>query len=704
MGIKRKIRKTISIVLVLSIILSNQAAIYAESWERDEENSYTTENGNESITHIEGTKETSSGMGSVIQRKITEITTRVTGNQDPNATNAENVAQETSTSYDIEQENGGSWEGFYKNFIREIGAIRFTFYDTNGNHVTERIIAPKQFQGSEYEFTPSLIMGTNNIIIRDSKSPFKLNLQGILFSDNIPFMVYHTHETVLKINNKNTDEISNKFIESESGDDEDSTTSNMKSMIDLTKWNNPKNTSDWLNEKDEQGNELVNLKNLDNEIKFGLKNKEGKEVNVIEWLGEIDETTKTTPSIKIEPISFYPDSTEEIMCDSLEVSEKYNLTYDTAMARATDELGKIYTEDTRFATIEHEDGETFGEAFDKFKSNTISNAKNVGLGIAEFFEGLLTGEKTIGNKAVNANAATRTAQLLNTNNVYIHIGIQTIDVSANEYSRMNDYVEQIEKGVGTAAVFAATGAGALAGAAKGAVAGAIAGPAGAAIGALVGLGVGFIVGKLISKPVSMVVDAANEAFNEQHRTNKEFMENLDPDAGYKDQHVSGIDFRRYAQYFNRKFIRLSYTETTKYVREWQKGKGNANISAKDAWNTIKNINDVSKTIGFKGIATSIKIIDAGKHSFAIPIGSLIPPISSSDFDRTAEEMGIKKQTKTEEEIAIDELPMSEGEFSKLADNYSAYIEEYQIYNIPEENLNFMKELFQKIFIRIKYCN
>lgn len=189
MGIKRKIRKTISIVLVLSIILSNQAAIHADSWERDEENSYTTENGNESITHIEATKETSDGMGSVIQRKITEITTRVTGAENANTTNAENVAEEISTLFDIEEENNGDWAGFYKNFIREIGAVRFTFYDKNGEHVTERIIAPTQFnKGNEYEFTPPFVKGANNIIIRDSKSPFKINLQGINFSNNIPFM------------------------------------------------------------------------------------------------------------------------------------------------------------------------------------------------------------------------------------------------------------------------------------------------------------------------------------------------------------------------------------------------------------------------------------------------------------------------------------------------------------------------------------
>ena len=69
-------------------------------------------------------------------------------------------AKEIPISMNIDESESDSWEGWYKNYIVDLNAVRFRFFDGNGIKVREEICLPSQYTGSSYSF--------ENIYIRNS--------------------------------------------------------------------------------------------------------------------------------------------------------------------------------------------------------------------------------------------------------------------------------------------------------------------------------------------------------------------------------------------------------------------------------------------------------------------------------------------------------------------------------------------------------
>ena len=89
---------------------------------------------------------------------------------------------------------------------------------------------------------------------------------------------------------------------------------------------------------------------MDKEVGFNLLDKEGKNISVSEWL-KSGEDGKLN-SITIEPIAFFPGSTEEIYERNKKCSEEYNMNFDNAFQRTLTNL-KAAGEELELARINY---------------------------------------------------------------------------------------------------------------------------------------------------------------------------------------------------------------------------------------------------------------------------------------------------------------------------------------------------------------
>ena len=177
-------------------------------------------------------------MNSVIS-KINAIDDTVinTGNLD---------IEEVALSYTLNNDN---WIAFYKNFIRELGGIKISYYNESGNLIAKKNVLPKQFEGTSYEFEKETVYVDNTFILRDTVNKYSIDLSSFNFTDNIPCFIKRSENNTSFGNIE--DGIKDSFVE-----------------VDFNKWENCKSAG-----------------------------------------------------ILIEPITFYPDSTEEIYCNDKTISK-----------------------------------------------------------------------------------------------------------------------------------------------------------------------------------------------------------------------------------------------------------------------------------------------------------------------------------------------------------------------------------------------
>lgn len=168
--------------------------------------------------------------------------------------NSRTDAKEIPISMNIDESEGDSWEGWYKNYIVDLNAVRFRFFDGNGVKVREEICLPSQYAGSSYSFENIYIRGVKDIILKDSV-PYTISLVGFKFSDNIPFFRVQEKKSVME----------------ENEDSEENSYSLLKTKF--SQITNPKLFNEWIDE--ENG---INLDKLDKEVGFNLLDKEGKNI------------------------------------------------------------------------------------------------------------------------------------------------------------------------------------------------------------------------------------------------------------------------------------------------------------------------------------------------------------------------------------------------------------------------------------------
>lgn len=228
-----------------------------------------------------------SQMSSVIS-KIDNIDNTIinTGNLD---------IEEVDLSYVLKDNN---WIAFYKNFMRELGGVKISYYDKNGNQIDKKYVLPKQFEGSSYEYERETVYVEDTLILRDTVNKYSIDLSGFEFSDNIPCFIEKPSDGNEVVTESDRDDDNNLYV-----------------AVNFNKWENCKNISEWLEDR-------ANIQNLTNEL--GLSFEGVDDLNA--WLGEYDAEYKS-PGILIEPITFYPDSTEEIYCNDKNICRDYNLTH-----------------------------------------------------------------------------------------------------------------------------------------------------------------------------------------------------------------------------------------------------------------------------------------------------------------------------------------------------------------------------------------
>lgn len=242
-----------------------------------------------------------SQMNSVINKiSVIDETIINTGNLD---------IEEVDLSYTLNNDN---WIAFYKNFIRELGGIRISYYNENGNLIAKKNVLPKQFEGSSYEFERETLYAENTFILRDTVNKYYIDLSNSNFSDNIPCFIKNLNEEHGSTFDSDTDgknKNKNYFID-----------------VDFNKWENCKTISEWLEDRS-------NLQNLTDELGVDFEGSDNLEV----WLSKNEENCKSA-GILIEPITFYPDSTEEIYCNDKTISKNYNLTHGITSSRLETEM------------------------------------------------------------------------------------------------------------------------------------------------------------------------------------------------------------------------------------------------------------------------------------------------------------------------------------------------------------------------------
>lgn len=255
------------------------------------------------------------------------------------------------------------WPLYYKNFIGDIGLVKFTFYDNEGNFKGDVMILPKfmaqYVDGNDFGPSQSLtsywqsymIIGKDSIIFNNNSTKehndeyvefhikFNINVKS---SNNIPFfgdkdwLFLDTKDSKIDTTNdynngvasdENKDEV--MVLPLTDRDKQDWKTNHIK--IPYNKWKEVKNFNEWLNEE--------NLKKLDEEIGFGLKDKNENKIGVIEWLKQ-EYTSGTCNSIKVEPMVIYPNSTEEIYCSDAKIAGRGALTFGKLTNRETEHLNQ----------------------------------------------------------------------------------------------------------------------------------------------------------------------------------------------------------------------------------------------------------------------------------------------------------------------------------------------------------------------------
>ena len=221
---------------------------------------------------------------------------------------------------DIEEEPrhnllSDGWIGFYKNFIFELGGVKLSYYDGTGNLVAQRNILPNQFkEDTSREFAKETVYEKEGgtLILRDTVNKYFIDASGFSFSDNIPCFI------------KNVDNYSSVW--------EDDFYNNNKEpyvRVDFSKWEGCKNISEWLND-------IANLQTLTDEL--GVSFEGSNDLTV--WIGSTTQDCKS-PGVLIEPITFYPDSTEEIYCNDKKICDDYNLTHGLTSKRLEAEMKEI---------------------------------------------------------------------------------------------------------------------------------------------------------------------------------------------------------------------------------------------------------------------------------------------------------------------------------------------------------------------------
>jgi hypothetical protein len=206
---------------------------------------------------------------------------------------------EKPISYDIKN----NFTGFYKNFIIELGGVRLALYDSSGNELWKFDILPKQFADKSpiYELKTDYIESPESIILPYT---YKLDLSIFRFSDYIPRLT----------------QSENKYED------------NRIPYVHFKDWTDWDEVWYWA-----EANNCENLIGLLTDLgvyesyngnKY-LNPNTNEEMDFITWFNTTNIDKKTYPSMLFEPLTFYPETTEQIYCSKLAIAGEYGMQWNS---------------------------------------------------------------------------------------------------------------------------------------------------------------------------------------------------------------------------------------------------------------------------------------------------------------------------------------------------------------------------------------
>lgn len=253
-----------------------------------------------------------------------------------------------------------NYEGWYKNFIVECGACRITVRNYDGSTLYDYVVYPKQFEDKSEIIRKLNYRGVDNqkdsegrTIFFMQKNEGKLNLndydyKGLekKYSDNIPQLP--------NFYNSNKKELSYIYFE------------------DFSEY---KTVDDWKNHNNgENVNKLATDLGID--VASLCKNPvDGKELNFYEWV-ITPNAEGISPSLEVQPITLYPESTEQIYCNDFYTAAEFGMQWNSDLIAYCTELSNgIF--------------DTIGRFFDGVFA-MLFGAKKIGIGdLITFYSGKL---------------------------------------------------------------------------------------------------------------------------------------------------------------------------------------------------------------------------------------------------------------------------------------------------------------------------
>ena len=226
-----------------------------------------------------------------------------------------------------------SYEGWYKNFIVECGACRITLRNYDGSIINDFYVLPKQFENNTELQRIMNVKGVDNqkdskgrTILFMQENEGKLDLKDynyngleIKYSDNIPQLAKRLDE--------NDNELPFVYFEPFNKD--------FKTVESWKEYNNGENVNKLAVDLG------IDISNLCKDPK------DNRELSFYEWVTTTN-NTGVSPSLELQPLTLYPETTEQIYCNDFYTAQDNCLQWNSDMGKY---CMTLYKEGSDFLSI-----------------------------------------------------------------------------------------------------------------------------------------------------------------------------------------------------------------------------------------------------------------------------------------------------------------------------------------------------------------
>ena len=226
-----------------------------------------------------------------------------------------------------------SYEGWYKNFIVECGACRITLRNYDGSIINDFYVLPKQFENNTKLQRIMNVEGVDNqkdskgrtiLFMQENEGKLDLkdyNYKGleVKYSDNIPQLAKRLDE--------NGNELPFIYFEAFNKD--------FKTVESWKEYNNGENVNKLAVDLG------IDVNNLCKDPK------DNRELSFYEWVTTTN-NIGVSPSLELQPLTLYPETTEQIYCNDFYTAQDNCLQWNSDMGKY---CMTLYKEGSDFLSI-----------------------------------------------------------------------------------------------------------------------------------------------------------------------------------------------------------------------------------------------------------------------------------------------------------------------------------------------------------------